>query len=712
MYYDNDDNDPYAPRIGPAAMPSPRSKFAPYYSGCTDSFEDFLEEYEGLAHDCALTDPQRVDVLIRYVAPSLRDFWRSLNGYRSHDWPLFQQSLVTIFGNPIPQAPDHETEAAQQFICFGIPLVHAGHMSEEERDTAFWYGFHPEDRKVIQPRLLGKNPFQPPDIPFHFEDVFVCARAAFAYDGSSFWSHAKQFEPPSIRCEHPYSDLPHSLISPSESPYTQAPSVTVDQPETAPMLSTTLRPSASFPTPDLQLPSSSSPSVLESQHGLVHSVTVDQPEPAYTLSATLPPSDSPPSHTSTLVLSATDNDLIPAPTFSIPSSTFFPSASEDQLEPEPAPTFPISTSTLRPSAFSPSPTHTHSLAHVIADGNPEIPSTSSPTPAPFTMPISSDFEYLPLVTLDQPEHASLSAITPTSPSLPSPSLTLEFTDDVRELLALPLTPLSTSLARSEDSTSLSSPTKPPPSETLTSMPAHSLPSLRPSPVLATPASSYHPESSLLSLGETIPFLSASLEVPPIAPISPHSTPPQRPPGSKTVDSDSFLLEITPSLASSVPQQSQELSLVYEAASAFAPRPSLLHSSPLLLSSGPSSVRFNFAFVFITTEVLVSTLFDILATTFTLAHKYWSKQEDFGNSQISTLNTSSRDVFAQQLRLGQLTPRAPRLRKSKTHNDFFVTHVAIYSHSSRQSHRFDPGGGAFVLEPAHEDSATFDEEDVQ
>ncbi|KAH9008275.1 hypothetical protein EDB84DRAFT_1597668, partial [Lactarius hengduanensis] len=558
--------------------------------------------------------------------------------------------------------------------------------------------------------------------------------------------------PPSRSTPDPQPQFPSSPPSVLESQHGLVHSATLDQPEPTPTLSTTLRPSASFPTPshtsslarsDAEIlsvlplssimPASTMPSI-SSDFEYLSSVTVDQPEPAYTLSATLPPSDSPPSHTSTLVLSATDNDLIPAPTFSIPSSTFFPSASEDQLEPEPAPTFPISTSTLRPSAFSPSPTHTHSLAHVIADGNPEIPSTSSPTPAPFTMPISSDFEYLPSVTLDQPEHASLSAITPTSPSLPSPSLTLEFTDDVRELLALPLTPLSTSLARSEDSTSLSSPTKPPPSETLTSMPAHSLPSLRPSPVLATPASSYHPESSLLSLGETIPFLSASLEVPPIAPISPHSTPPQRPPGSKTVDSDSFLLEITPSLASSVPQQSQELSLVYEAASAFAPRPSLLHSSPLLLSSGPSSVRFNFAFVFITTEVLVSTLFDILATTFTLAHKYWSKQEDFGNSQISTLNTSSRDVFAQQLRLGQLTPRAPRLvfdpggpasssrlfgtrRRSQAQvedTQRLLRHARRhpYSHSSRQSHRFDPGGGAFVLEPAHKDSATFDEEDVQ
>ncbi len=59
MYYDyDDDDDPYAPRTRLAAMPLPCSKLAPYYSGCDNSFEDFLEEFEGQAYDCALTDLQ------------------------------------------------------------------------------------------------------------------------------------------------------------------------------------------------------------------------------------------------------------------------------------------------------------------------------------------------------------------------------------------------------------------------------------------------------------------------------------------------------------------------------------------------------------------------------------------------------------------------------------------------------------------------------
>ncbi|KAH9016454.1 hypothetical protein EDB84DRAFT_1630588 [Lactarius hengduanensis] len=200
------------------------------------------------------------------------------------------------------------------------------------------------------------------------------------------------------------------------------------------------------------------------------------------------------------------------------------------------------------------------------------------------------------------------------------------------------------------------------------MPAHSLPSLRPSPVLATPASSYHPESSLLSLGETIPFLSASLEVPPIAPISPHSPHRNDRPDPRQSDSDSFLLEITPSLASSVPSTIARTFAGYEAASAFAPRPSLLPSSPLLLSSGPSSVRFNFAFVFITTEVLVSTLFDILG--------------DYLHPRAQ--------VLEQARRLRQQSDQHPQHFKSRR---LRAATPARTAHAPRPTPRFDPGGPA-------------------
>ncbi|KAH9008134.1 hypothetical protein EDB84DRAFT_139588, partial [Lactarius hengduanensis] len=478
MYYDDEDDDPYTPRIGPAAMPSPRSEYAPYYSGRNNMFEDFLEEFEGLAYDCALTDPQRVDAIIRYFDPSIRELCRSFNGFRSRNWPLLRQSLINIFGSitPRPQVmrqrllnyvqdssrarmncADDVPRYYRQFLCLGEPLVHSGHLSKEERDVAFLCGFHPEDREVLRPRLLGKRPLQPLGIPFHFEDVLGCARAAFAYDGVSLqvpsWSSEYQFEPSNARREQPVArhgsrdtyglrEVTRAIASNPE---------TTTTPDELPL--------SSHSTP---YTSSSSLSVSESQYTQAPSVTLDQPEPAHTFSTTLLPSASPPSHNPSLVHSATDNDLIPAPTSPIITSTLLPSASptpfhthslapsaaadvpeissilplssimpvsttpsissgfqclpsatEDQSEPEPAPT-------LLPSI--PTMTITPSHVHSATDENPEILSTfpsPSTTPAPFSMP-TSDFEHLPSATVDQPEYApTLSSTLPSPPSISS-----------------------------------------------------------------------------------------------------------------------------------------------------------------------------------------------------------------------------------------------------------------------------------------------------
>ncbi|KAH9052810.1 hypothetical protein EDB87DRAFT_1825954 [Lactarius vividus] len=287
-------------------MPSPHSRFVPYYSGRANTFEDFLEEFESLAYDCALTDPQRVEVIIRYVNPSLRDFWRSLTGYHSCDWPQLRQSLINFFGSIIPRpqvmrqrllgyvqdssrtrmnSEDDVSQYYRQFLCLGKPLVHSGHLSEEERNAAFWYRFHPEDCEVLRPHLISKNPFQPPNIPFHFEHVFGCVRAAFAYNGYFPSPWPQRFEPSSIRREQPvveptrrdtynflastravapYTQLPpSSSILASESQHTQAPLVTVDRPKPAPTLPTTFLPSISEdqlePKPD---PESTSESII------------------------------------------------------------------------------------------------------------------------------------------------------------------------------------------------------------------------------------------------------------------------------------------------------------------------------------------------------------------------------------------------------------------------------------------------------------------
>ncbi|KAH9165380.1 hypothetical protein EDB89DRAFT_2076864 [Lactarius sanguifluus] len=468
------------------------------------------------------------------------------------------------------------------------------------------------------------------------------------------------------------------------------------------------------------------------------------------------------------------------PSLSLISPTFMHSATEHQSEPEPAPTLlpsiptlpitpshvhsainnlastPLSSSSIS-STFLPSPVSMRSAMNyqpepesvlasecLIPPSN-DVPEITS-TPHSSSSVLLTNLECVPLAMVDRhefkPEHTFLSSITPT-PSLPAPSLALEFSDDVPELSSPSPTPLSTSLAFSEYSTSLSSPTKPPPSETPTSMPSdmrsdphsvptHSSPPLRSSSgdssdtvveLVVVPVSLNSSELSL-SLGEPVPFLPTSLEL-----ILPHPTTSQRPPGLKTLGSDSSLLEVTPPLASSVPQQSQEPSLVYGTSLALVLRPTLFHSSGSLRRP---PARFGFALALVTTAIL-SSLLNVSKALSVHSRKVWSKYEDFGNNQNGNLKTSKpRNILAQRLRLGQLTPRAARFvfdpggpassfkllsahedvrkRKSKTRIGFITMRSATLLTPILDNNLivFNPGV-AFVLEPAHEDSATLDED---
>ncbi|KAH9079133.1 hypothetical protein EDB83DRAFT_2310864 [Lactarius deliciosus] len=369
------------------------------------------------------------------------------------------------------------------------------------------------------------------------------------------------------------------------------------------------------------------------------------------------------------------------------------------------------------------------------------------------MPASSSLtssRCLPSVTEEQPELEleSIPSITPASTFAPTPPSSSTFLpspvsmrsamnsqpeiesalvsesaippsiDHVPEIasapgLPLPPTLLSASKACSEVSTSLSSPTKLLPPETPTSIPAHSSRPLRSSSgdssdavveLVVVPVSLISSSLSL-SQGESIPSLPTSFEAPLIAHISPRSTPP-RLPEIKTIESVSTPLKVAPAPASPTALPITQL-LKWQEHPPVCEAPSTLvlclshPTSPLL----PSSLTHcDFAFALVTTAVLVSTLLDILATTSTLVHKYWSKYEDFGNNQNGNPKTSKPcNIPAQRLRLGQLTPRAPRFV-------FDPGGLPIPVPTDNLT-VFDPRVVVFVLEPAHwhEDSATLDED---
>jgi hypothetical protein len=63
-------------------MLAPCSHHVPYFSGeGGESLDDFLCEYEELADGHGLTQRQKVDWVIRYVAHSQRDLWKSMEGF-------------------------------------------------------------------------------------------------------------------------------------------------------------------------------------------------------------------------------------------------------------------------------------------------------------------------------------------------------------------------------------------------------------------------------------------------------------------------------------------------------------------------------------------------------------------------------------------------------------------------------------------------------
>lgn len=168
MYCDPDnDNNPLATHWT-IAMPSPSSKLAPYFSGRADKFENFVEEFEDLAHACKLTESQKSKHSFDISTPSPA----SLVGYAMdivwaigpHFGKILCTALVPLYHDIDPRCGSYalvkdssrtrmtcEADIIQYcrtFMCYSLPLVHSRHTatSQKEAATAFWYRFHPIDR--------------------------------------------------------------------------------------------------------------------------------------------------------------------------------------------------------------------------------------------------------------------------------------------------------------------------------------------------------------------------------------------------------------------------------------------------------------------------------------------------------------------------------------------------------------------------------------
>ncbi|KAH9034565.1 hypothetical protein EDB85DRAFT_2221248 [Lactarius pseudohatsudake] len=656
-------------------MPSPSSKYAPYYSGHQGTFETFLQEYESLADRCMLSGPQRVGTIVCYMAPSVREVLKSVNRFCSHDWSDYRQFLVDIFGTPRHLVARQELlnfvqdssrkrmfceddvlQYYRQFSSFAAPIAHTRHLSEMQRDAAFWCGFHPTDRSMLQPALLTKYPYKAHDDPFPFDDVLSCARAAFAYhDPFLSWPQEEPFKHQSVKREQSVSKhvppvtFGFRVLKRNDTLNDE----TMGDPSELPT-------SSPDPQPPSDFPSSFSTSAFQPQTEptLVHSEpeAEDQPElePATNLST--PPSSLPhptPSSVSySLATSGTDDD--PELTF-LPSASSVPSVelecpsspmqrtTEDHLKPEPVRTPSIV-------LISHSLPSTLSLDSLNA-GNAEPPENRVPLPSMFSVP---------------------SASSDLSPASLSPSLVL---DDLK-LESTPA-PIVTVLLSSPERPPLSSsnivPQLPPPLKYTPSVPVsphHSSTILTPLSLLRLSPNGLitPPSPSPLEVTMFGP-ISPPLEVPPdelISSYSPPSLPPQRPPGLTPI-----ALQVSTPLESSLPATSTQpvRHMSIPADSLSTPLQIAPSRLPSLLLSGPAPV--NFVFPLSIPAISVS---DLVKTLSSQTHEFSSKDEDLAGSRSDA--AKPRNAFAYQFRREQYTLHPP----------CFV---------------FDPGGLASALDLTHE-----------
>jgi len=182
-------------------MLSAQSKLALHFSGEIEHpIEDFLEEYEELADNCRLSNLQKVETVIQYVDHSQRHIWQSLPGYINHNWDDFHDDLCEEYVTPSAENQFSRQKLAEfankytrrymndktdiinyqrQFNNLTKVLVKSSRVTERERNTTFWHGFHPDNQKVLHECLIAKHPDQPRGQVFDLKDVLTTTRAVF-----------------------------------------------------------------------------------------------------------------------------------------------------------------------------------------------------------------------------------------------------------------------------------------------------------------------------------------------------------------------------------------------------------------------------------------------------------------------------------------------------------------------------------------------------
>jgi len=213
-------------------MPSMCSKIAPHFSSNIEHpIKDFLDEYEGLANKYGLSGREKVETVTRYVNHSQRHVWQNLPGFINRDWDNFCHELCIEYVSPTPEGQfsrqklvDFASKYAQkcmedetdvinyqrQFNAQSKVLLSTGRITVGERNALFWHGFHPDDQRALQERLIAMHPNMPRGQAFDLQDVFNIARAIFSGDNDFL---LQEPSPPSDHVQMEHSSL-HNHSSP------------------------------------------------------------------------------------------------------------------------------------------------------------------------------------------------------------------------------------------------------------------------------------------------------------------------------------------------------------------------------------------------------------------------------------------------------------------------------------------------------------------
>lgn len=197
-------------------MPTPPSAEAPYFDDRSNApVVYFLREYETVSTSRELSDRQKVETIVHYIARPMRDLWKTLDGYSTGNWEIFKSSLESRY--PDTSTATHYTprilqdfvhisaknrmqnehDALAYYRCFltiSKPLINKGLITVAGRNIEFIQGFHPDDREPLNLRLSKMKPNQSPSQPYDIKDTLRAARIEFSGRQPRFLSHGLQHD--------------------------------------------------------------------------------------------------------------------------------------------------------------------------------------------------------------------------------------------------------------------------------------------------------------------------------------------------------------------------------------------------------------------------------------------------------------------------------------------------------------------------------------